>query len=104
MSDRVMNVRAIAEDGGLTYTRLYIPDKAGQGTGIPDREGTEIYEGDIVEYPLLDFKVEIVCDARLPGFAEQEIRDRRYYGKPRRMSGISKMGVVIGNRWLYKKG
>ena len=52
----------LSDDGGRGIVHLVQPDTVGQFTGLHDKNGKEIYEGDIVQYP-----------SRLYGFIEAPI-------------------------------
>ena len=73
------------EVGYYAYQVPIIPKTVAQFTGLLDKNGTEIYEGDIVD----DNVIEFIC-GEFVGINEE-------YGIGRIMNALSEDGEVIGN-------
>lgn len=79
----------IYEDGGSYYRQYAVdPDTVGQFTGMKDKHGNKVFEGDIVEYGRSLY----VCEFVEGGFAFRDISDDRLT-----LNAILIEAEVIGN-------
>lgn len=107
-------IRRKAFDGGVNYAEVIkvIPETVGQYTGLPDKNGKKIFEGDIHQYSESLFVVEfgafydVENDIDLYGFYLRDInyRNRTYLLSGDESNYFNIAGNIHDNPELLKGG